>query len=108
LPADASQTTDENRREREEVTMRVDIYDRDYVGSAEWQGPGDVRVEVADEGRRSWFERYFQTEDSFLMGSLGAEEFASERRDSSEQAFLRATYNLAAYSYRVRSDGDGP
>ena len=51
--------------------MRVDIYDRDYVGSAEWQGPGDVRVEVADEGRRSWFERYFQTEDSFLMGSLG-------------------------------------
>ena len=36
------------------------------------------------------------------------EEFASERRDSSEQAFVRATYNLAAYSYRVRSDGDGP
>jgi hypothetical protein len=87
--------------------MRVDIYDRNYVGSAEWHAPGEVRVEVADEGRRSWFQRYFQSEDSFLTGSLGAEEFASERRDSSEQAFTRATFNLAAYSYKVRPDG-GP
>jgi hypothetical protein len=88
--------------------MRVEIYDRDYVGSAEWQAPGEVRLDVEDADRRSWFERYFQAEDAFLTGSLGAEEFASERRDSSEQAFARATFNLAAYSYRVRSNGEGP
>ena len=85
--------------------MKVQIYDRDYVGSAEWTAPGAVRLELADEGRRSWFERYFQTEDSFLTGLLGSEEIAVERRDSSQEAFWRALYNLAAYSYRVKDGG---
>ncbi len=87
--------------------MKVQIYDRDYVGSAEWTAPGAVRLELADEGRRSWFEHYFQTEDSFLTGLLGSEEIAVERRDSSQEAFWRALYNLAAYSYRVK-DGSRP
>jgi hypothetical protein len=82
--------------------MRFEIYDRDYVGSAEWQAPGVVAVEVADEGRRSWFERYFSSEDSFLTGSLGFEEMAMERRDASQEAFTRASFALAAYRYRVR------
>jgi hypothetical protein len=85
--------------------MKAEIYDRNYVGSAEWTAPGTVRLELADETRRSWFERYFQTEDSFLTGLLGSEEIAAERRDSSQEAFSRALYNLAAYSYRVRSGG---
>jgi hypothetical protein len=36
---------------------------------------------------------------------LGSEEIAAERRDSSQEAFSRALYNLSAYSYRVRSGG---
>jgi hypothetical protein len=82
--------------------MRYEIYNGDYVGTAEWSAPGRVAIDVPDEEQRSWFERYFESEDSFLMGCIGAEEMTLERRDSSEEAFTRAALALSAYSYKVR------
>jgi hypothetical protein len=82
--------------------MKFEIYDGAYVGTVEWSAPGQVSLEVRDDHDRSWFERYFEGEDTFLMGSVGFEEMALERRDSSEEAFTRAAINLAAYSYKVR------
>ncbi|MFN2488736.1 MAG: hypothetical protein ABR529_03140 [Actinomycetota bacterium] len=85
--------------------MRFEIYNGDYVGTAEWSAPGRVALDVADPAQRTWFERYFASEDSFLTGSVGFEEIALERRDSSRAAFTRAAVQLAAYAYRVRDVG---
>jgi hypothetical protein len=86
--------------------MKFEIYSGDFVGTAEWQGPGRVEVEVEDPDRRAWFESYFSQEDSTLQGPVESAELSSaERRDSSEHSFGLAIYQLAAYSYNVRPDG---
>jgi hypothetical protein len=82
--------------------VKVEIYNRDYVGSAEWSAPGVIDLDVTDDEQREFFERFFDSEDAFLTGSVGAEEMATERRDGSAEAFARAAYQLAAYSYTVR------
>jgi hypothetical protein len=82
--------------------MRYEIFNGEYVGAAEWSAPGRVAIDVPDPAQRSWFERYFESEDSFLMGCIGSEEMTLERRDSSPEAFTRAALALSAYSYRVR------
>ena len=86
--------------------MRFEIENGDYVGTAEWRGPGDVALDMSDPAEKNWFERYFRAEDSFLTGPVECAEMSVERRDASEQAFVRATTQLAAYSYKVRR-GDG-
>jgi hypothetical protein len=90
------------QQERREPTVRFEIYDGEYVGTVEWSAPGDVALDVRDDQERAFLERFFEEEDAFLTGSIGAEEMATERRNSSAEAFARATYQLAAYSYRVR------
>ena len=87
--------------------MKFEIENGDYVGTAEWQSPGNVALEMQDPKQRAWFERYFESEDAFLSGSVECAEMSSERRDESEQAFSRAAYQLAAYAYKVRAEGDG-
>jgi hypothetical protein len=82
--------------------MKVEIYNGGLVGTAEWRGPGDVFVDMADESERSWFEGYFAQEDSYLIGPVECAEMACERRDSSEEAFQRAAFQLAAYAYTVK------
>lgn len=82
--------------------MRLEIYNGEHVGTAEWLEPGRVELDVPDAHQRTWFERYFEGEDAFLTGLVGSEEMALERRDSSPEAFARAAFHLAAYSYRVR------
>ena len=74
----------------------------DSVATAEWRGPGEVVLEVADPQRRRWLEAYFKSEDSFLGGEIDCAELYSERRDSSKKAFVRALFSLESHSYRVR------
>jgi hypothetical protein len=85
-----------------EVGVKVEIYNGDLIGTAEWSSPGEVDLDITDAAQRAFFEDYFEAEDAFLTGSIGDEEMASERRDASPEAFTRATYGLAAYSYTVR------
>ena len=82
--------------------MKFEFENGDYVGTAEWQGPGNVMVDMKDEAHQEWFEDYFKKEDSFLTGSVECGEMAMERRDDSPEAFTRAAHHLAAYSYKVR------
>jgi hypothetical protein len=87
--------------------MKFEIENGDYVGTAEWMGPGEVALDMADGHHREWFERYFKEEDAFLTGSVECTEMSSERRDDSPEAFQRAAFRLAAYAYTVTAKGDG-
>ena len=86
--------------------MKFEIENGDYVGTAEWQAPGQVALDMPDEGQRSWFERFFEGETSALAGPVDCAEMTYERRSDSEQAFQRAAMELAAHAYKVRSMGD--
>jgi hypothetical protein len=88
--------------------MRYEIDNGGYVGGAEWLGPGNVAVNVDDPAERAFFERYFSSEDSYLVGPVESAEMASERPNESEEAFRRSTFRLTAYAYRITpSDGEG-
>jgi hypothetical protein len=82
--------------------MKLEIHNGEFVGTAEWQEPGRVAVEVADPDQRAWFETYFEGEDAYLSGSVGNPEMHVERRDSSQAAFDRAAEALARYAYTVK------
>ncbi|MGH2736023.1 MAG: hypothetical protein ACRDKZ_10610 [Actinomycetota bacterium] len=87
--------------------MKFEIYNGDFVGTAEWRGPGHVALEMDDPANRAWFEHFFAAEDSTLIGPVECAEMSSaERRDASQEAFERALYQLAAYSYKVRRDDE--
>ena len=87
--------------------MQFEIENGDFVGTAEWQGPGRVALDMADAHKRDWFSRYFEAEESVMGGPVDCAEMSSERRDSSEEAFQRAAIQLAAYAYKVRAKGEG-
>lgn len=82
--------------------MRYEIFNGDYVGTAEWVAPGEVAVDVPDPEQRAWFERYFAAEDSVMAPAGDHDGMTLERRDASEAAFNRALNQLAAFSYQVR------
>lgn len=84
--------------------MKFEIDNGNYVGTAEWQGPGRVRLEVENPDDRRFFERYFAAEDSYMAGPVGSPQMTHDRRDASERAFEHAAFCLAAYAYRVRPD----
>jgi hypothetical protein len=88
--------------------MKLEIENGRLVGTAEWRGPGDVRVEMEDPEDQAWFEKYFSTEDAFLSGPVECAEMSSERRDESEQAFQRAAFQLVAYEFHVRDQTGRP
>ncbi len=89
--------------------MRFELYGRDRVGTVTWAGPGKVELDVADDGKRRFFERFFASEAAMMCGPVGAEEMACERRDASPDSFMRALYELSAYSLVARplDDGEG-
>jgi hypothetical protein len=86
--------------------MKLEIYNGDYVGTAEWRGPGEVALEVDDPAEREFFAAYFSGEDAYLGGPVECAEMSHSRRDSSPQAFAHAAFRLAAYAYTLR-DADG-
>jgi hypothetical protein len=81
--------------------MKFEIHNGEFVGTAEWVGPGEVALDMHDDRDRKFFERFFASEDTFLSGPVESAEMTMERRDSSAQAFQRAAFALAAYSYHV-------
>lgn len=87
--------------------MKLEIHNGDYVGTAEWRGPGDVALDIADPAQERWFSDYLQAEDSFMGGSVECGEMECERPDASPEAFQRAAYRLAGYAYTVRVEGAG-
>ncbi len=88
--------------------MKVEIYNGYRLGSVEWRGPKDVHLEMDDAEAKAWFERYFSSEDANLGGSVDCPTLVSERRDSSEEAFTRATADLPMYDYRAYQPGHAP
>ena len=87
--------------------MKFEIENGKFVGTAEWQAPGQVAVDVEDEAERAFFERFFAEETSRMTGGMDSFEMTHERRDESEEAFHRAAHDLAARAYKVRAMGDG-
>ena len=86
--------------------MKFEIENGNYVGTAEWQAPGQVALDMKDDDQRTWFERFFAQETSEMTGPMDSFEMTYERRDSSQEAFQRATHELAARAYKVRAMGD--
>jgi hypothetical protein len=82
--------------------MRFEIENGSYVGTAEWQGPGTVALEMEDPKQRQFFERFFHEEQTALGGAIDCPELQTERADTSEQTFERAMNSLAALAYKVR------
>ena len=85
--------------------MKFEIENGEYVGSAEWQGPGVVTLDMPDDKQRAFFERYFSSETSTMDGAVDAADIVCERRDASEEAFNRSLFELAGHAYKVRADG---
>jgi hypothetical protein len=90
-----------------EEEVKFEFENGRFAGTAEWEGPGRVTVEMDHPGQKQWFEEYFRGESAFMTGPVECGEMAHERRDESEVAFTRAAYALAAYSYRVRQGDAG-
>lgn len=82
--------------------MLFEIENGSYVGTAEWQGPGSVSLDMEDPKERQFFQRYFHDEQTALGGAIDCPELHSERPDASEQTFERAMNSLAAYAYKIR------
>lgn len=97
-----SRTTSGNESTSKEDVVRYEIENGDYVGTVEWQGPGKVALEMPDGPQKDWFERYFSAEDSVMGGAGEPQGMTYEKRNESEAAFNRATWELCAYSFRVR------
>ncbi len=86
--------------------MRYELENGTSAGTVEWKAPGEVVCDMEDASLATWLEEYFSAEDSYMSGPVECAGMALERRDASREAFTRATYQLAAYAYKVRS-GDG-
>lgn len=86
--------------------MRFEIENGDFVGTAEWTGPGRVVLEMEDPKQKAFFEQYFSGHDSFMSGPVECADMAYQRRDESQEAFEHAAFRLAAFAYKVRR-GDG-
>ncbi len=69
------------------------------VASVLWEGPGQVSVEVAEEAVRSQFERYFESEVTYMAAGFGVDDhddaLQTRRRDWTPWEFERACRNLA-------------
>ena len=78
------------------------------VGSAQWEGPGQVRIDVADPAHRARLEGFFASEVTYLTAGFGQDEpeegaFQQRRRDWTPWEFERACRALGRREgWRVR------
>jgi hypothetical protein len=73
--------------------MRYEFHeDGDYVGSAQWEGPGQVRLAVGDRREREFLKEYFAGEMTYLATPFEGDEdaFQIRRRDWTPWEFERA------------------
>ena len=71
-------------------------------GTVEWQGPGQVAMDLAPEADKAFFERYFNTEKSYMAAAGDHDGMVVEKPADSEHAFNHALWELSAYAYKVR------
>lgn len=68
----------------------------EVVASALWEGPAQVTVEVNDDSVRARFDRFFESEVTYLgSGFDDADVLQTRRRDWTPWEFERACRNLA-------------
>jgi hypothetical protein len=79
------------------------------VGAAQWEGPGQVTLHVADPAARRQLAEYFAAETTYLATGFGQdEEFQIRRRDWTPWEFERACLALAhRMGYRVERTPSG-
>ena len=85
--------------------MRYEFHHKDQpVGSAQWEGPGQVRLDVHDAVEREYLDQYFSGHVTYLASHFDGEEdaFQSRRRDWTPWEFERACRALSrTRGYRV-------
>ena len=65
------------------------------VGAAQWEGPGQVTLHVADPAQRRQLAEYFAAETTYLSTGFGQdEEFQIRRRDWTPWEFERSCMAL--------------
>src|SRR5947209_7706524 len=79
------------------------------IGAAQWEGPGQVSLEVADPAARRRLAEYFSAETTYLATGFGQEEeFQIRRRDWTPWEFERACLALGhRMGYRVERTPSG-
>ncbi|MFL5799705.1 MAG: hypothetical protein ACJ77A_17460 [Actinomycetota bacterium] len=79
------------------------------VGAAQWEGPGQVTLEVRDPADRRKLAEYFAAETTYLSTGFGQEEaFQIRRRDWTPWEFERACLALAhRMGFRVERTPSG-
>ena len=92
--------------------MRFEFHENGtYVGSAQWEGPGQVRLTVADADERDFLTHYFSGEMTYLATPFEDDEdaFQIRRRDWTPWEFERACNALGrARGYRVQQTPSEP
>ena len=92
--------------------MRYEFFENGtYVGSAQWEGPGQVRLAVPDPDERGFLTEYFAGEVMYLATRFGDDEdaFQVRRRDWTPWEFERACRALAqTRGYRVQRTPSEP
>ena len=79
------------------------------VGAAQWEGPGQVALDLDDEAARPAFDRFFAREEVYLGSGHDGESFQVRRRDWTPWEFERACRNLShRLSATVRRVETGP
>ncbi|HEY1329915.1 MAG TPA: hypothetical protein VGH10_00400 [Actinomycetota bacterium] len=95
--------------------MRYEFQQRGQeVGSAQWEGPGQVRLDVVDAAERDYLGGYFAGNVTYLAFTFDRfdeddDAFQSRRRDWTPWEFERACRALArTRGYRVRKTPSEP
>jgi hypothetical protein len=67
------------------------------VGAAQWEGPGQVALELQDDTAKPAFSRFFEREEVYLDSGYGDSEdgFQTRRRDWTPWEFERACRSFA-------------
>ncbi len=74
------------------------------VGSAQWEGPGQVRLDVSDTRERAFLQDWFASEVTYLATAFDEDDeaFQQRRRDWTPWEFERACHALEGRGYRAR------
>lgn len=93
--------------------MRYEFeHDDERVGAAQWEGPGQVRLDVPDATDREFIQAFFASEVTYLAAGFDEEDadaFEQRRRDWTPWEFERACRALGrARGWRARRTASEP
>ena len=76
--------------------MRYEFWkDDEMVGAAQWEGPGQVSLDLRDESDRRTFARFFEAEEFYLGSDAEEGGIQARRRDWAPWEFERACRSFA-------------